>query len=82
MPDQENLVLLVDEYRSFVHESVIDKGVPDWDALAARLSADGEWTLDGAQHLIGLVQAYGSFVLRNAASLAIAAGIEDGAVGL
>lgn len=82
IPDQENLALLVDEYRSFIHESANHEGKLDWDALIARLIAEGEWTVDGAHHLATLVREHGSFVLRSAAALAIAAEVEDGSLGM
>lgn len=82
MHDNTNLTALVDEYRTFADESGNGEGVPDWGPLTARLIAEGQWTEHGAHHLVELVQTYGSFVLRNAAALAIATEVEDGTAGL
>jgi hypothetical protein len=82
MAEEDNLARLVDEYRSLICQSECQKGGPDWEALTARLIVDGEWTVAGAHRLASLVQTYGSFVLRNAAALAIAANIEDGSEGM
>ena len=82
---QANLRLLVEEYSTMANES---RRSPEgacelrWDAIETRLVHDAEWTPEGARHLSQLVQEYGSFVLTNAAALAIALNIEDGDAGL
>jgi hypothetical protein len=73
---------LLDEYQTLVHESRSMDGELDWEKLQGALSATGEWTTIGAKYLVDLVADYGAFVLRNAFALAVAAGIEDGDLGL
>lgn len=79
-----NLRLLVEEYEVLVQEA----HVRDFDSFAGRtrlmrlLTKEAAWTQQGAAELLGLVQVYGSFILRNAAALALALGIDDGEKGL
>jgi len=80
-----NLNTLVDEYSAVLCECTAGmialEEIP-WNAIQDRLVADCEWTPVGAQHLVDLVSNYGAFVLRNAAALAIAIDVDDGALGL
>jgi hypothetical protein len=68
-----NLAGLVEEYTG------IDKLLVTIDGALVR---DHDWTEQGAEMLLHLAREYGSFVLINAAALAMALGIEDGAAGL
>ena len=77
-----DLKFLLDEYRTLVQESQGTDGEVEWDRLRGALIVTGEWTAVGAQHLVDLVREHGGFVLRNAAALAAAAGVEDGELGL
>ncbi len=80
----ENLKGLVGEYQVLAHEAGIrgPRDEIDWSLVARRLESDCDWTARGASELVSLVQDYGSFVLRNAAALALVLEIEDGAKGL
>ena len=82
MADETSLDSLKSEYDSLVAECADCDGEILWDALKDRLVCVSEWTPCGAEHLVRIVQEYGSSVLRNAAALAIAARIEDGESGL
>lgn len=77
-----NLECLLDEYRTLVQESQGTEGEIEWERLRGALVVTGEWTSDGAQRLIDVVRDHGGFFLRNAAALAVAAGVEDGELGL
>lgn len=66
---------LREEYQSLVNalpESAADT------ALIAALTAQAEWTQEGAAELVRLARRQGCFMLRNALALAEAMGIEDG----
>jgi len=54
----------------------------DWTNIENKLQTDAGWTEEGSKHVVSLVRNYGSFVLRNALSLAITLDIEDGKYGL
>jgi len=77
-----DLELLLDEYRTLVQESQGTDGEIEWERLQGALIVTGEWTAVGAQYLVNLVRDHGGFVLRNAAALAVAAGVEDSELGL
>ncbi len=79
-----NLCFLQEEYETMMQERdlVGPGGEVDWEELQRSLIADAEWTPRGASTLVDLVQSHGAFVLRNAAALALALGIEDGEEGL
>jgi hypothetical protein len=79
-----DVACLTSEYQTLLHEARWGQGATasDWIRLERGLIRDGDWTPRGAAHLIDVVQRYGSFFLRNAAALALAAGIEDGVEGL
>ena len=47
----------------------------------AQLMADHDWTEDGAEAVLQLVNDYGSFMLRNALALAVVTEKEDGNLG-
>lgn len=78
-PPIENLL---SEYDTIVTEA----GPPDadqfWERLKAGLVTTSEWSNPAAEHLVTLARDYGSFVLRNAYALSLAADIEDGELGL
>lgn len=71
-----------DEYRNYISKAIDDDKEIDWDKVVDLLCKDGDWTTQGAEILVQLVRDYGSFILRNALALAIAAKIEDGRLGL
>ena len=73
---------LWDEYRTLVQESKGTDGEIEWERLRGALTVTGEWSAVGAQQLVDLVRSHGGFVLRNATALAVAAGVEDGELGL
>jgi hypothetical protein len=77
--DKLNAEPLWEEYRTIVKES-LGRGdsATDWLKLHRKLCRTGEWTDPAASHLVALARNYGSFMLRNALALAVAAGIEDG----
>lgn len=73
---------LVWEYQTLVEESTTaPRGEIDWARLQVELVRTAEWTDAAASHLIDLARNYGSFMLRNALALAVAAEIEDGELG-
>ena len=77
-----NATQLLSEYDTIVRESTGGpNGEIDWTKLRGGLAETAEWTDFAAAHLVDLVSNYGSFMLRNALALAVAAGIEDGEMG-
>ena len=70
------------ECQAYVAQAADGNNEIDWDKLVNLLCVNGDWTREGAETLIQLVQNYGSFVLRNAFALAVATNIEDGELGL
>lgn len=76
MIESGNLEVLVQEYTASVGN------VNDWATVELALVEEHEWTPEAAARLVELVHRYGSFVLRNAAALALAVGIEDGNDGM
>ncbi len=68
---------LVEEYRCLFGEV----GYDTLDLLEETLIHEAEWTAEGAEHLLYLATAYGSFMLRNALAIALALDIEDGELG-
>jgi len=77
MSTAENVAGLVAEYR-FLFE-----GVPRnrQGCLESVLVHEAEWTPEAASHLLLLVNAYGSFMLRNALAISLALDVEDGELG-
>ena len=76
---------LVDEYATLIKDTGFNANeikARDWEAMLEMLRRQGDWTERGATHLVSLVRQYGVFMLRNALALAVAAGIEDGELGL
>jgi len=74
MNTDENVSYLVKEYSDLL----IRKG----DSFSMdRLVAKHDWSPAAAEHLLWLVNKYGSFMLRNAFALSIALGIDDGELG-
>lgn len=70
------------EYLAYVRNAASKGQNIDWNKLLDLLCSEGDWTYQGAEHLISIVQDYGSFFLKNAYALAAAANIEDGQLGL
>ena len=70
------------EYQSYVAEASDENNNIDWNKLTELLCIKGDWTRQGAETLVAIVQSYGSFILKNALALAIATNIEDGQLGL
>ena len=63
-PDQRGLLdTLVEGYADLTPDMTEE-------SLARALTADHEWTDEGARSLVALVHDYGYFVLRNAAAMA------------
>ena len=73
---------LYDEYESYVAHATNKNQEIDLNKLINVLHSEGDWTITGAEALVGLAQQYGSFILKHALALAIAADIEDGKLGL
>ena len=48
------------------------------ESVETALTREADWNPGAAQHLVQLASDYGSFMLRNAAAIAIALDIEDG----
>jgi len=55
-------------------EQVVISDVVDWDKLTATLVREHDWTYPAATALTAVVKSHGSFLLRNAAAIAIALG--------
>jgi hypothetical protein len=77
-----NVNLIQSEYQTYIALATNKKHEIDWDKLICLLCKEGEWTTEGAEILVYLVKQYGSFILKNAFALALAANIEDGELGL
>ena len=72
-----DLQVLIDEYR----ELELKGQKIDWEVLRYHLADDFDWTEEGAAAVVSLARDYGSFMLRNAAALALACNHEDGEFG-
>ncbi len=83
MTAPENVELLVEEYRSLLHEALEEKSdfSGNDDKIRNVLERDGDWTPQAAEHLLAMANNYGSFMLRNALALSLVLGIEDGELG-
>ncbi len=83
MTAPENVELLVEEYRSLLHEALEEKSdfSGNDDHIRNMLERDGDWTPQAAEHLLAMANNYGSFMLRNALALSLVLGIEDGELG-
>jgi hypothetical protein len=74
---ENDISSLVVEYSSLLRSASEDEPA----AIERALVADADWTPLAAQHLVRLAKDYGAFMLRNAAALATALGVEDGELG-
>ena len=72
-----NVTSLAEEYRVLFEG--VDSDAPD--SVEGALTHEAEWTPEAAAHLLRLVRAYGSFMLRNALAISLALGVEDGELG-
>lgn len=75
----------IEEYESLIVDVESGEGrdmCVNWDVVEDALVREGGWTENGARCVAQLARNYGSFVLRNALALAVAASVEDGALGL
>ncbi|MDD5328241.1 MAG: hypothetical protein PHY02_10605 [Phycisphaerae bacterium] len=70
------------EYKAYVAKTTDKNNEIDWDKLVDLLCVDGDWTIQGAETLVAIVQDYGCFVLKNALALAVATNTEDGQLRL
>jgi hypothetical protein len=77
-----NIDFIQDEYQSYIAQAADKNHEIDWEKVIGLLCKNGDWTTQGAEMLVYLVKQYGSFVLKNALALALAANIEDGELGL
>ena len=68
---------LIDEYDG-LFEKVKDDQI---DTLRDLLVSNADWSDQAASYLLQLVKDNGSFILRNALSISLALGIEDGELG-
>ena len=73
-PDHKLLYTTICEYAPLADATDHD--------TAAALSADHDWTPDGANTIVELARDYGSFILRHALALAVVKGRVDGELGL
>ncbi len=75
---------LVEEYRT-LFRGMLKDGTgysSDYtDKIRELLVGEGDWTPGAAEHLVAMVNNYGSFMLRNALALSLVLGIEDGELG-
>lgn len=69
----EDLSQLVSGYSELADQVVVGD-VVDWDKLTAALVREHGWTYPAATVLTTVVKSHGSFLLRNAAAIAIALG--------
>jgi hypothetical protein len=84
MTKQENVKLLVEEYRAILGSAVKESaGVVEYnsDKVEKLLVRHADWSPSAAEHLLSLSKEYGSFMLRNALALSIVLGVEDGNQG-
>ena len=84
MDTPENVKALVEEYRVLLKEAVHASSARfeyKTDEVEDVLIRDCEWSPSAAEHLMLLVNDYGSFMLRNALALSLVLGIEDGELG-
>jgi hypothetical protein len=72
---------LVEEYRTLCYPYFDARADIPWNRIERCLARGGEWTPSGAKHITNLARQYGSFMLRNALALAVAAGVEDSELG-
>lgn len=70
------------EYQTYVDEATDKNNKIDWDKLVDSLCINGDWTREGAETLVAIVQSHGSFILKNTLALAVITNIEDGKLGL
>jgi hypothetical protein len=75
------LEFAVYEYRNLGAENLEKNGVLDADQIVSILIQNHDWTNQGANTIVSLVNQYGAFMLRNALALAIVLGREDGSLG-
>ena len=84
--DPTETTRLVEEYKILLQEcdpqNLLARGRLDRKKLIDALVESADWTYQGAEALVYIVDNYGSFMLRNALALAIAMKIEDGRLGL
>jgi hypothetical protein len=74
--------VILSEYQTYVAEAADKNQEVDWNKLVNLLCVKGEWTREGAETLVAIVQNYGSFILKNAFALAVATNTEDSQLGL
>lgn len=83
--ESPDVTMLVKEYECLIDEVGLSKQSlltsEQLQQLESKMVSDGDWTPEAAEELISLVRNYGSFMLRNALAIALAAGIEDGEAG-
>jgi len=86
MPAEARYTHLIKEYVSLSEPErsgvLRPDGRVDWDRVECLLEGDAEWTARGAHEVACLACNYGYFILENAAALARALRLEDGALGL
>ena len=83
MSISEEINNLTKEYFLLVRKSTGNNGASKFanDDLKNILITEAEWTPIASDHLLNLVNEYGSFMLKNALALSIALQIEDGDLG-
>ncbi|HAH30794.1 MAG TPA: hypothetical protein DCL44_00590 [Elusimicrobia bacterium] len=84
MSEGDHLDSLVIEYKTLLRKSVSNNNQNNCDEkhIIENLTKSADWSPQGANEILGLVNNYGAFILRNALAIAVALGKEDGALGL
>lgn len=78
---KNDIAALQGEYKFYVDRATDKNHEIDSNKLINVLHSSGDWTITGAEALVELARQYGSFMLKNALALAMAADIEDGELG-
>jgi len=82
MNESELLGSTISEYRTLMNPEESHKGNASKPAeIISNLIATHDWTPNGAEELVSLVNNYGIFMLSNALALAIVLNKEDGKLG-
>lgn len=79
MKEGKNVELLISEYSVLINNPLKDKANQKVKrTIIKKLVKSADWTENGADKLLMLVNDYGAFMLRNALALAVVLGQEDG----
>lgn len=79
MKEGKNVELLISEYSVLFNNPPRDRANQKVkQTIIKKLVKSADWTENGADNLLMLVNDYGAFMLRNALALAVVLGQEDG----